>query len=249
MWIQTITDTKNCHSCQRAIHYLHKESCYQNIYGKHTLDCCVPPLNVRKNITKSFERFRKISNRYVLWPLHFSQQAFQQDWRPSRVWVHDNFLYSHPQAISKAYNIIKKTGKLRESIKSWNGLPPIQNMWIAFKAHFWSTSITHQDWRIELWRSWIRASKSCQKHHEPPLWVIPSPRKHGEHCPTWRSCTINCNRNHRDSTTSSCSESRTDVTSFCQIWGKWQLKHQHASYSLHQTLSRKTSSSNARIFR
>ena len=34
--------------------------------------------------------------------------------------------YSHPQAISKAYNILNKTGKFRESIKSWNRLPPIQ---------------------------------------------------------------------------------------------------------------------------
>ena len=44
--------------------------------------------------------------------------------------------YSHPQVISKAYNILNKTGKLRESIKSWNRLTPIQKMWIAFKTHF-----------------------------------------------------------------------------------------------------------------
>ena len=44
--------------------------------------------------------------------------------------------YSHPQVISKAYNILNKTGKFRESIKSWNCLPPIQKKWIAFKINF-----------------------------------------------------------------------------------------------------------------
>ena len=47
-----------------------------------------------------------------------------------------NCTYSHPQAISKAYNILKNTGKFRESIKSWNHLPPIHKMWIAFKTNF-----------------------------------------------------------------------------------------------------------------
>ena len=48
----------------------------------------------------------------------------------------ENCPYHHPQAISKAYNIINKTGKFRESIKSWNCLPPIQKTWIAFKTLF-----------------------------------------------------------------------------------------------------------------
>ena len=47
-----------------------------------------------------------------------------------------NFPYSHPQAIFKAYNILNKTGTFRGYIKSWNRLPPIQIMWIAFKTHF-----------------------------------------------------------------------------------------------------------------
>ena len=51
--------------------------------------------------------------------------------------------YSQPQAISKAYNILNKTGKFRESIKSWNRLPPIQKTWIAFKTNF-------QDSHLEL---------------------------------------------------------------------------------------------------
>ena len=44
--------------------------------------------------------------------------------------------YSHPQAISKFYSILNKTGKFRELIKSWNRLPLIQKMWIEFKPHF-----------------------------------------------------------------------------------------------------------------
>ena len=47
-----------------------------------------------------------------------------------------NCPYSHPQANSKAYNILKETGILRLSIKSWNGLPLIQQMWITFKTNF-----------------------------------------------------------------------------------------------------------------
>ena len=38
----------------------------------------------------------------------------------------ENFPYSHPQAISNAYNIINKTGKFQDYIKSWNCLPLIQ---------------------------------------------------------------------------------------------------------------------------
>ena len=45
--------------------------------------------------------------------------------------------YSHPQYISKAYNILNKTGNFRVSIKYWNHLPPIQKTWIAFKTKFW----------------------------------------------------------------------------------------------------------------
>ena len=48
----------------------------------------------------------------------------------------ENFPFSHPQAISKAYNIINKTGKFRESFKSWDRLPLIQKMWIVFKPIF-----------------------------------------------------------------------------------------------------------------
>ena len=44
--------------------------------------------------------------------------------------------FSQPQAISKAYNLINRTGKFRESIKAWNRLPTIQKTWINFKAHF-----------------------------------------------------------------------------------------------------------------
>ena len=48
----------------------------------------------------------------------------------------ENCPYSLPQAISKAYNFLNKTGKFRESIKSWNHLPPVHKIWIAFKTHF-----------------------------------------------------------------------------------------------------------------
>ena len=47
-----------------------------------------------------------------------------------------NCPYSHPQIILKSYNIINKTGKLCKSIKSWNHLPPITKIWIAFKNLF-----------------------------------------------------------------------------------------------------------------
>ena len=47
----------------------------------------------------------------------------------------ENCPYSHPQAISNAYNIINKTGKFWESIKYWNCLPLIQKTWIAFKTN------------------------------------------------------------------------------------------------------------------
>jgi uncharacterized phage-associated protein len=44
--------------------------------------------------------------------------------------------FSQPQAIAKAYNIINKTGKFRESVKAWNRLPAVQKTWINFKTHF-----------------------------------------------------------------------------------------------------------------
>ena len=53
----------------------------------------------------------------------------------------ENCPYSHPQDISKAYNILNKTGKLLESIKAWNCLPPVHKPWIAFKTHFCETQI------------------------------------------------------------------------------------------------------------
>ena len=46
-----------------------------------------------------------------------------------------NYPYFRPQVILKAYDIIDTKGNLRESIKSWNSLPPIQKAWIAFKNH------------------------------------------------------------------------------------------------------------------
>ena len=52
-----------------------------------------------------------------------------------------NFKYYYPQEISKEYNIINKTGKFRESIKSWNRLPLIQKSWIAFKTQFWEAHL------------------------------------------------------------------------------------------------------------
>ena len=47
-----------------------------------------------------------------------------------------NCPYSHPRAIFKAYNILNKTAKFQDSIKSWNPLPLIHKTWIAFKTHF-----------------------------------------------------------------------------------------------------------------
>ena len=44
--------------------------------------------------------------------------------------------YQHLQAISEAYNIFNKTGKFRESIKSWNCIPLTEKKWIAFKTYF-----------------------------------------------------------------------------------------------------------------
>jgi hypothetical protein len=44
--------------------------------------------------------------------------------------------FSQPQAIAKAYNLINRTGKFRESIKAWNRLPNVQKTWINFKTHF-----------------------------------------------------------------------------------------------------------------
>ena len=48
----------------------------------------------------------------------------------------ENFPYSHPQVISKAYNILNKIGNVLESIKSWTRLPLIQVTCIVFKTHF-----------------------------------------------------------------------------------------------------------------
>ena len=48
----------------------------------------------------------------------------------------EKFLYSHPQDISKVYNILNKTGKFRWSINSWNRLPLIHKTWVAFKTDF-----------------------------------------------------------------------------------------------------------------
>ena len=44
--------------------------------------------------------------------------------------------FTQPQAMSKGYNILNKTGKFRESIKEWNRLPALQKTWINFKVHF-----------------------------------------------------------------------------------------------------------------
>ena len=53
----------------------------------------------------------------------------------------ENCPYYHLQYISKAYNIIRNTGKFHESIKSWNHLPQIHKTWIAFKTHFCKASL------------------------------------------------------------------------------------------------------------
>ena len=47
-----------------------------------------------------------------------------------------NCPYSHPQEISKAYNILNKTNKFLESIKYWNRLSQTRKTWIAFKTNF-----------------------------------------------------------------------------------------------------------------
>ena len=47
----------------------------------------------------------------------------------------ENCPYSQLHAISKAYNIVNKTGKFRGSIKYWNCFPLIQKTWIAFKTN------------------------------------------------------------------------------------------------------------------
>jgi len=44
--------------------------------------------------------------------------------------------FTQPQAMSKAYNILNKTCKFRESIKEWNRRPALQHTWINFKVHF-----------------------------------------------------------------------------------------------------------------
>ena len=48
----------------------------------------------------------------------------------------ENCTYYHPQVISKDYNIIRKTGKFQEYIKTWDRLTLIQKTRIAFKTHF-----------------------------------------------------------------------------------------------------------------
>ena len=56
-----------------------------------------------------------------------------------------NFPYSHPEPISMAYNINKKTGKFRESIKSWKYFTPIQKTCIVLKKKMYGShiGITH----------------------------------------------------------------------------------------------------------
>ena len=44
--------------------------------------------------------------------------------------------FTQLQAIALAYNIINKTGKFRETVKSWNRLTLVQQNWIGFKQHF-----------------------------------------------------------------------------------------------------------------
>ena len=52
------------------------------------------------------------------------------------------FSHSRPQAISKAYNTINKSGKFQEATKSWKCLPPIHKTCIMFKTHFFKS---HQE--------------------------------------------------------------------------------------------------------
>ena len=84
--------------------------------------------------------------------------------------VMENFPYSHPQEISKAHNILNKTGNFRDSIKSWNRLPPIQKTWIVFKTHSREGHIEVNDTReLTLRRIWIWAKKSRRRYRESPF--------------------------------------------------------------------------------
>ena len=44
--------------------------------------------------------------------------------------------YTQNQAISKAYNILNKTGVFKEYIKTWKRRPAVEHTWINFKEHF-----------------------------------------------------------------------------------------------------------------
>ena len=44
--------------------------------------------------------------------------------------------YAQTQAISKAYNILNKTGIFKEYIKTWKCGPTVEHTWINFKDHF-----------------------------------------------------------------------------------------------------------------
>ena len=46
------------------------------------------------------------------------------------------FLYYQPIVFAKTYNLINRTGKFHESIKSWNCLPSLKITWNNFKVHF-----------------------------------------------------------------------------------------------------------------
>ena len=44
--------------------------------------------------------------------------------------------YTQIQAISKAYNILNKTGVFKDYIKTWKRRPAVEHIWINFKEHF-----------------------------------------------------------------------------------------------------------------
>lgn len=46
------------------------------------------------------------------------------------------YLYTQIQTTNIACNIINKTRKFQDYIKTWNWLNPIQQIWINFKTHF-----------------------------------------------------------------------------------------------------------------
>ena len=126
-----------------------------------------------------------------------------------------NCPYSHHQSILNAYNIINKTGKFKESIKSQNRFPQIHKMWIAFKTHFCEDhQLLTEIGEFPLEKSGYRQAKlvedivmrfSVKFKHQANM--VNSP-------PHQISSTTNCNSNYRNYAASSRSESISDMNSF-----------------------------------